>query len=420
MPGMPFAYGNLGGSYKVLGQLDESIEAFRQALQHDPQNYGYHSSLIYTLLFSPRYDATAIYTAHRDWAARHADALRPAFPAHGNDRTPGRRLRVGYVSAQFRTHAVNFFNEPLLASHDHAACEVFCYDNGSTADDSTARLRNYADHWRPIGHLKDEQAAELVRNDRIDVLVDLCGHIGGNRLLLFARQPAPVQVTYLGYQCTTGMPAMNYRLTDEWSDPTGTTEQHHTEELVRLPRAFFCYQPSADAPLVAPLPARTNGYVTFGSFNNFAKVTPQVLAIWAELLQATPESRIIILAGPAKSLANRVLATFAEHGIEPFRVTIADRRPRDAYLQLINETDVALDPFPFNGHTTTCDALWQGVPVVTMAGQTYAQRFGSSAHQNLELQDLVARSPQEYVDIASRLASNPRNWRNYEPICASA
>jgi predicted O-linked N-acetylglucosamine transferase (SPINDLY family) len=202
------------------------------------------------------------------------------------------------------------------------------------------------------------------------------------------------------------MAAMYYRLTDDWSDPPGTNDQFYTEELVRLPRSFFCYQPSDEAPPVTQLPASANGYVTFGSLNNFAKLTPQVMAVWARLVRSVPNSRIVILAGASQPLAERVRSIFATHDVAADRVTVADRRPRGDYLHLINTTDIALDPFPFNGHTTTCDALWQGVPVVALAGETYVQRFGSSAHQNLGLQELVARSPDDYIQRATRLAGD--------------
>jgi predicted O-linked N-acetylglucosamine transferase (SPINDLY family) len=405
-PGFAYGYCNLGTSMKHLGRLDEAIAAYRRALEIDPQNALARSDLVYAINFHPEHGPAEIFQEHLEWGRRQADPLTASSGPHGNDRTPQRRLRVGYVSAHFWAHAVNFFTEPVLAAHDHGAFEVFCYSNGSPLDETNARLKTCADHWRQIDELSDEQAAERVRGDAIDVLVDLSGHIAGNRLLVFARKPAPVQVTYIGYQNTTGMQAMDYRLTDAWADPPGTTEAFYTEKLVRLPRAFFCYRPSPDAPPVAPLPALANGYVTFGSFNNFAKVTPAVLTAWARILNAVAGSRLVILASDAPSLVESVHRSFAEQSVEADRVRVVPRRPRSEYLQLIGEVDVALDPFPMNGHTTTCDALWQGVPVVTLAGRMYAERFGSSAHVNLGLEELVAGSPEEYVEIAARLAGD--------------
>jgi protein O-GlcNAc transferase len=202
------------------------------------------------------------------------------------------------------------------------------------------------------------------------------------------------------------MRAMDYRLTDEWSDPPGTTEHLHTETLVRLSNAFFCYLPSPDAPRITPLPADASGQITLGSFNYFAKVTPEVLATWASILQRVPRSRLVILADMGASLRARLTDTFARHGIAADRLELVHRLPRAQYLELINRVDIALDPFPFTGHTTTCDCLWQGVPVVTLAGRTYVSRFGSSAHRVLGLTSLVAQRPAEYVDIATSLAGD--------------
>ncbi len=377
-PKFSYAYGDLGTSLKHLGRLEEAIDAFRTAVRLAPQEPVNRGALVYAVLFHPDCEPAAVFEEHRAWARLLADPLTETAPPHTNDRSTDRRLRVGYVSAHFCDHAVNFFSEPLLAAHDHDAVELFCYSNSSKHDDANQRLRSYADHWREIGHFTDEQAALLVRQDKIDILVDLSGHIAGHRLLLFARKPAPVQVTYLGYQATTGMQAMDYRFTDAWSDPSGTTDAWYTEKLVRLSPAFFCYRPSPDAPPVAPLPALANGYVTFGSFNNFAKVTPAVLATWAELLRQVPRSRLAILAHAVPSLKAYVKEQFAGRGIEADRVSVLNRCRRPEYLQRIAQVDIALDPFPFNGHTTTCDALWQGVPVVTLAGNTYASRFGAS------------------------------------------
>ncbi len=402
------AHCNLGSALHGQGLLEEEIASFRAACRLEPGNALFGSNLLYALNFAPQHDAAFLYAEHRLWGERHADGLAAASAAHGNQRLADRRLRVGYVSAHFWSHAVHFFVEPILRCHDHQAFQVFCYSNTPRADEdaTTQRLRGYADHWQSIEHLSDQQAADMIRQDQIDILVDLTGHIGGSRLLLFARKPAPVQVTYIGYQNTTGMLAMDYRLTDDWADPPGMTDRYYTERLVRLPGTFFCYQPTSDAPPVGPLPALANGFVTFGSFNNFAKVTPQVLSAWAQLLRAVPDSRLVVLARVTKRLQEYVYATLAEQGIDKARVELCSWLPRQKYLELIASTDVALDAFPFNGHTTTCDALWQGVPVVTLAGDSYVSRFGSSAHQNLGLQDLVASSVEQYIEIAAKLAQD--------------
>lgn len=405
-------YCSLGMSLRDRGQLDDAIEAFRTALRINPADWHTHSNLIYSLNYHPGYEPQAVFEEHRRFGQRHADPLMPGDRRYANDRTPGRRLRIGYVSGHFRAHAVAVFTEPMLAAHDHTGFEIFCYSNASVADATTRRIQTSADHWREIAGKSDEEVCETIRQDQIDILVDLAGHIDGNRLMMFARQPAPVQVTYLGYQNTTGMAAMDYRLTDAWSDPPGTTEPFYTEKLVRLPRSFFCYLPDQAAPLPGPLPALERGFVTFGSFNQFSKITPEMLATWAALLSAVPQSRLMLLAFVTPWLQGHVAEVFERHGVDPGRVELAGRRAHPEYLRLISQVDAALDSFPFNGHTTTCDCLWQGVPVVTRAGGVYASRFGSTAHVNLQLQDLIASTREEYVEIAAALAGDlPRLGR---------
>ncbi len=407
-PAVHHAYSNLAICLQSQGQLDQAIETYRTAIRIHPHDARQHSNLVYALNFHPGYDATTLFAEHRSWAERHADPLTLGHRPHPNDRSVQRRLRIGYVSSHFRLHAVNFFSEPMLAAHDHAAVEVFCYSNvaQNECDDITRRVRGYADHWREISAMSDEQVSQLVRDDRIDILVDLAGHIAGDRLLVFARKPAPIQVTYLGYQNTTGMAAMDYRLTDAWSDPPGMTERFYTETLVRLPRTFFCYHPLDDTLDLMPLSARLRGVITFGSFNNFAKVTPQVIATWAQILLAVPESRLVLLANLGETLSEYVYRSFESHGVDWNRIDLHSRRRLRAFRELIAEVDIALDPFPFNGHTTTCDSLWMGVPVIMQVGTTYASRFGSSALVNLGLEELVASTPEQYIQTAVTLAQD--------------
>ncbi len=412
-PEFSMAYSNAAVSLQALGQLDEAIEYHRQAVAlfdgDDDDDAGRHSNLLYAMNYHPRYDAATLFAEHRAWGQRWADPLTAASAGHANDRAPDRRLRVGYVSPHFRGHAVNFFSEPILAAHDPATCEVFCYSDLSPhqQDETTRRLRGYADHWRDILGQSNDQLAGLVRGDQIDILVDLTGHIsGGKRMLLFARKPAPIQMAYIGYQNTTGMLAMDYRLTDEYSDPSGVTDALHTEKLVRLPTTFFCYRPSPGAPDVGDSPAATAGHVTFGSVNAFSKITPDVLKAWAEILLRVPNSRLIIRADMTESLRARLLETFAGHGVGAERLELVNRLVRPLYLELIKRMDIALDPFPFNGHTTTCDCLWQGVPVVTLSGQTYVSRFGGSGLKTLGLDELIADTREGYLETAVALAGD--------------
>jgi protein O-GlcNAc transferase len=406
-PASAALYANLATALQNLGRAGEAIECARKSVELRPEGPGEYTNLLYKLNFHPDYGAAEIFAEHLAWAERHAEPLTRVARPHANDPAPERRLRVGYVSPYFREHAVNFFSEPMIAAHDHRAFEIFCYSDVQFGDAATERLRRAADQWRDVRQLTDEQLAQRVRDDTIDILVDLTGHIAGNRLLAFARKPAPVQVTYIGYQNTTGMSAMDYRLTDAWADPPGATDAYYVEKLVRLPRSFFCYRPDDPSPAIAPLPALAAGRITFGAFNNFAKVSPRTLEVWLSILERLPDSRLLLLARGGGSLERRVGELARARAIDPRRIEFCDKRPRAQYLQLVAQADVALDPFPFNGHTTTCDAIWMGVPVVMLAGQSYASRFGGSVLRNVGLEHLVADSAERYVEIAVELATNP-------------
>jgi predicted O-linked N-acetylglucosamine transferase (SPINDLY family) len=390
----------------AIGQSSDAIAAFRQVVRLQPAPANLHSNLLYALNFDAAYDPPTIFAEHLAWAQRHAEPLTALALRHANDRTPGRRLRIGYVSEHFRFHAVNFFVEPMLASHDHEQFEIFCYSEVRNDDAVTVRLKALADCWRNVRQMSDDQIAQQVRDDRIDVLVDLAGHIAGNRLLVFARKPAPVQVTYLGYQNTTGMSAMDYRLTDAAADPPGRTDAFYTERLIRLPRSFFCYRPPDASPPITALPALTTGHVTFGSFNNFSKVSQHVLITWLRILHRLARSRLLVLAECAAHVRQQVHDLARTQGIEPSRIEVFDHRPNDQYLRLLQQADIALDPFPFTGHTTTCDSVWMGLPVVMLEGDRYASRFGGSVLANVGLDRLIASSVEQYSDLAVGLASD--------------
>ncbi len=404
-PDSPALYGNMAIALKLQGRTAEAIPLARRAVELWPESAMAHSNLLYDLLADASYSPEQVLAEHRAWAARHAEPLTRAAQPHANDRTPDRRLRVGYVSPYFREHAVNYFFEPILAAHDHRQFEIFCYSDVRAADTATARLRAAADAWRDVRRVSDDELARRVRDDAIDILVDLSGHIAGNRLLALARRPAPVQVSYLGYQATTGMTAIGYRLTDEQADPPGLTESFYTERLVRLPRSFFCYRP-ADEPPVDPLPALAAGHVTFGSFNNYFKVNGEVLDTWLEVLERVPRSRLLVLAYRGGYAEQQLAERAARRGVDPARIEMCDKRSRREFGRLVARADIALDPFPFNGHTTSCDALWLGVPVVMMRGRTYVSRFGGSVLVNVGLEHQIADSRAAYVDAAVRLASD--------------
>jgi protein O-GlcNAc transferase len=304
---------------------------------------------------------------------------------------------------------VSFFCEPLFAAHDRDQVEVYCYSDVAVADQVTQRIKSAADSWCDCLGLTDEVLAQRIRGDRIDLLVDLSGHTAMNRLSLFARKPAPVQVSWLGYPGTTGLQAMDYRLTDAVADPEGEADRCHSEELYRLPGGFLCYAPPRAAPRVTGLPLAGNGFVTFGSFNNLPKLTAEVLELWAELLRQLPRARLLL---KNKFFANalirqRMLESFGRLGITAERISVLPAEPSiQAHLECYGKVDISLDPFPYNGTTTTFESLWMGVPTVTLSGERHAGRVGTSILTALGLTGHIAATPQQYLDIARGLAGD--------------
>jgi len=403
-PNYAEAHSNLGNTLKDMGCLDEAIAAYRQAVAVKPDYVAADSNLVYTLHFHPDYSARAIHHEHQRWNQQHAEPLRQSIQPHPNDRTPDRRLRIGYVSPDFRDHVVGHFMLPLLANHDHSRFEIFCYAHVRAPDAVTARLRELTDHWCSTIGLSDEQAAQLIRDDGIDILVDLTLHMAHNRLLVFARKPAPVQVTYLAYAGTSGLATMDCRLSDPYLDPPGIDESVYSEQTIRLAETYWCYEPQDTSP-VGPLPASSASHTTFGCLNNFCKVTDPTLAIWARIFHAVPHSQLLLHAAEG-SHRQRTAERLTQWGIDPARLRVVSKVPLSEYLQLYSQMDIALDPFPYGGGTTTCDALWMGVPVVSLAGNTAVSRAGLSILSNIGLPELVASTPDEYVQIATSLAQD--------------
>jgi predicted O-linked N-acetylglucosamine transferase (SPINDLY family) len=398
------ASNNLASALKDSGQLDEALACYDQAIAAEPENAAIAGNRLFILYFHPAYDAASILEEHLKWNERHAKPLAGEIRPHANDRSPGRRMRIGYVSGDFRQHPVGLAIEPLIKNHDREQFEIFCFSNSTIEDEVTRRIRGAAGHWRGIADKSDEQVAELVREERIDILVDLSLHMGMNRMLTFARKPAPVQVTYLGYPGTTGLSTMDYRLSDPWLDPPGT-DGFYTEKSVRLPKTNFCWRWNGGEEPVAELPAIRRRQITFGSLNNFCKVTPQVLQTWGELLSQVPESRLILRTPPGEA-ARRARRILSDYGVTEDRVVITGRLPWDEYARMCARLDIALDPFPYPGNTTSLDALWMGAPVVTLSGATAVSRGGVSILQNLGLPELIARDEREYIAIAAGLAGN--------------
>ena len=399
-PESAVTHGNLGNLLKDIGFMEEAIQSFRQALALDPGDTVSHSNLAYSVCFLPGCSSEAILRENRDWDRAHA---RPTPPAPLRQPDPARRLRVGYVSPDFREHCQSLFTLPLLSHHDHERFEIVCYASVARPDAITRRIAGHADQWREVRTLDDAALAERVRADGIDILVDLTMHMANGRPGLFTRRPAPLQVAWLAYPGTTGLAAMDYRFTDPYLDPPGEHDAWYSERSIRLADTFWCYDPLTREPLPGPLPARGNGRITFGSLNNFCKVTPAVLALWAQVMHAVPDSRLLLLAQPG-SHRQRVLELMGEDGIAPERIEFAPFRPRLDYLALYQRIDLGLDTFPYNGHTTSLDAFWMGVPVVTRLGATVVGRAGWSQLCNLDLRELAASSDQEFIRIASALA----------------
>jgi len=397
------AHNNLGGILRSKGQVDAAIAEFRQAVALQPDYAKAHSNLLFTLHYRAGEDAAAIADEHRRWNQQHGEPLKQYIKPHTNDRNPHRRLRIGYVSPDFHDHVVGRFALPLLANHDRRSFEVFAYAQVPAPDNLTERFRQHSDVWRSLLGLTDAQAAELIRQDQIDILVDLSGHTADNRLLVFARKPAPVQVTYLGYPNTTGLTTMDYRLTDAYADPPGQTERYYSEQLIRLSPCAWCFAPTQSPPLTA----RPPGPLTFGCFNNFPKVTEPMLKLWCRILLTLPESRLLLKSAGLGSadVRQRVQQLLGELGIGPHRLELRGPEPDyAAHLAVYEQMDMTLDPFPYHGTTTTCEALWMGVPVVSLAGQSHVARVGVSLLNNAGLPELVAESAEQYLQIAVHLA----------------
>jgi len=399
-------YDNLASALTSQGRFQEALACYAEALRRDPKEAKVYSNYLLTLHYLPEISREHMLSEHKRWpgALQTPDAALRA----PTDADLERRLKIGYVSADFRTHSVTYFFEPLLQARDRNAVEVYCYSAGQGADATTARLQALVDGWRDIGGMTDEQAAKQIRADGIDILVDLGGHTAKSRLGLFARKPAPIQVTYLGYPDTTGLTAVDYRVTDAWADPP-SAEAYHTETLIRLDGCFLCYRPPEKAPEVAALPVLQQGFITFGSFNNLSKMNESVIKLWSRLLQQIPSARLYIKNHSLLCEATRArfLERFVAQGIAPERLELCGFVPGDReHLATYAHVDIALDTFPYNGTTTTCEALWMGVPVITLAGESHVERVGVSLLHAVGAEGLVARNQDEYIELAVNLAED--------------
>lgn len=401
------AWNNLGNALLNMARLDEALEAYRKAMGLRPRDPLMHSNAIFTMNFHPSCDAATILHEARNWNQRHAKPLGHLIRPHANPGAPGpgRRLKVGYVSPDFRKHVVGWNLLPLLRHHDHAQFEVFCYGSVKNPDAMTGQIRACCDQWREMIGLSDETVAERIREDGIDLLIDLSLHTSSNRLRTFAMTPAPVQITYLGYCGTSGIDGMHYRFSDLHLDPPEVDLSCYSEQTIRLPETYWCYAPGGQAPDISPLPAERNGYITFGCMNQFPKVSSAAVELWCEILKQVPGSRMLIHAPPGKHLQT-IGSHLSRHEIASDRVQFVGSQPWDQYMATFHRIDIGLDPFPYNGGITTCDTLWMGVPVVTRSGRTAVGRGGRSILNNVGLANLVAHDPAEYVRLAAHLAGD--------------
>ena len=365
-------------------------------------------SYAFTLFYERGDDAKFMRREHEAWAARHADALTPKEIKHENDRSPQRRLRIGYLSADFREHSVARFLGPLVVEHDRDGFEVCCYSDVGHPDAVTARLKTAAERWVDVRAKSDEEVAGIIRRDRIDILVDPTGHMGGSRILVFARKPAPLQVAFPGYPGTCGLKAMDYLITDEYQDPPGLNDGHYCERPLYMNPSSRCYWVEDQSPEVGPVPMVANRYATFASISRPLKVTRRTVGLWCEIMRRVPDSRLLFLTDnrdPSEACIDH-RAWFDEEGIDPRRIHFVAGSPRADYLRLFNQIDVNLDAFPYHGCTRTCDALWMGVPTVVLAGSTYISRVGVSILSQVGLQEFIAGSESQYVDLAIAAATD--------------
>ncbi len=410
-PDYAAAHCNLGSPCKAVGLLDAAIAEFQAAIRIEPHVSGYHHNFLNTIHFHPDYSAGQILDECRKWARQSEEPLAKQIEPWTNDRSLSRPLRIGYVSADLHgKHPIGRIVNPIFASHNKQDFEIFCYSVAYRTDETTAKIKSSVMAWRDATAMTDAQLAGMIRQDRIDVLVDLSLHTLGNRLLVFARRPAPVQATWLGYPGTTGLSSIQYRLTDPILDPPldlpGSGDELYAEKSLRLPHSFWCYAPAGENEPINPLPALDAGSITFGCFSSFAKVTKPTIALWIETLSAVPNSRFLILC-PRGNHRQRLLKTFASSGISPDRVELIDSAPLPQYMRNYHRVDFCLDTHPYPGHTTTCDALWMGVPTVTLRGQTAVARGGASILTNVGLTEWIASSPRQYVEIATAMAADP-------------
>ena len=406
-PASASAHLALGSVLAQVGQIDEAVAIFRAGMRVAPDDLTLARNYLFGLQFLDNISPQQMLAEHRAFDERFAAPLAESIRPHENDRDADRRLRIGYVSPCFCDHVQRLFMVPLLRAHDRANFEIVCFSHAAAPDGWTDLVRSLAHEWCDVSRLSDAQAADQIRAQRIDIAVDLTMHMANARPLIFAHKPAPVQIAWLAYPGTTGLRTIDYRLSDPRLDPPGTQSGKYSEQTILLPDSFWCFDPMTDEPLSASpaLHLTANDHVTFGCLNAIHKASDRAILIWANVMRAVPKSRFIMMA-PAGSARQRVIDRFARGGVDASRIEFVEFQSRDQYLRTFHRIDIALDTVPYNGHTTSLDALFMGVPPVTLVGDSVVGRAGLSQLYHLELTELVARDDAQFVEIARSLAGD--------------
>jgi protein O-GlcNAc transferase len=415
-PGYGEAWSNIGASYGAIGEHGKAIEAYKNAVRITPKFAPAYDNLLMSLISLPDVSEDGIFQQHLDWGRRYADPHAGNIKPFTNSFTTDRKLKIGYISPDFREHSVRYFFEPILFMHDKSKFEIHCYAAGRRRDGVTDILRPAADGWHLVAPLTDAQMADLIRSHQIDILVDLAGHTSDNRLVAMAYKPAPIQVTYLGYPTTSGMRQMDYRFSDTICD-LPEANKYYTEKLARMPHAFFVYADDPKKPYPTEQPVDKNGFFKFGSFNGFTKIHPALLDTWARIMAAVPNSRLLLKAKPLENPSTKaaVIRAFAARGIGVDRLDLRSWVELKDHIALLSTVDLMLDTHPYSGHTTTCQSLWQGTPVLTWYGQPFRSRVGLTIMHHMGLPQFAVATEEEYVRRAIELATNPQELRELRP-----
>merc|ERR1712100_164078 len=408
-PNYSEAYNNLGVIYREEGDTESAIQCYQQCLSNsggDADARNAYQNLLLALNYRSK-NIHEVFECHQKWGINFQNTFPPCFDFTNRDRTSDRILRIGYLCPEFCVHNLAYFIEGIILSHDTSRFEIYCYSNVVKEENHAVNLHRVVKKWVNVYNKSSNDAANLIYNDNIDILLDLSGHTAGNRIGIVALSPAPIQVSYLLYPNTTGLPSIRYRLCDNITDPLDT-KQEYTEQLVRLQRCFLCYRAPTNPPIISQVSLTKNGYVTFGFFNNLAQVTPDMIKIWIKILQKIPNSHLVMRCKPfaTASLRDKYINQFTNNGIESHRLDFKPLFPRNFdHLKAYQSIDISLDSWPYCGTITTCESLFMGVPVITMSGQTHASNIGKSILSQVDLQNWVATTTAEYITIAEQYAN---------------